>query len=241
MIRRQLLTLLLVIIPCLVMTQTTNGQTFTNNTVTIATSLATSTQLRSQPIFPIPPQVGTITIPPTHGVCGVYFVQAFNATAGDVISGIVRANNAVNLYILHETGFKAWSNRILGGGVCTPARSLLDNENTASYNFTVPIPTDDQYELILHNLSTASIVANLNINRETSALVTMTRYSTITAVSQSSIQTIFQSSLQTSVQAAATTSQSNWVWAALIIIVILAIISYLITKRKRRESSRSKN
>lgn len=236
MIRRKLLlTLLLVIIPCLVTTQTTNGQTFTNSTVRMVTSLATSTQLRSEPIFPIPPQLGKITIPPTHGVCGVYFVQAFNATAGTIVSGSMTADNAVDLYLMTDAGFQTWSNQILGGGTCTPASLVLSKQSTTSYNFTITVPSNGQYELVLNNLSTATVTANLSISKSASpALVTITKYSTLT---QSSTQTM----IPTSTGQAAAPDQSNWVWAVLIIIAILAVIIYLATKRKHNDTTKSKN
>ena len=239
-VRAKLLCLLLVIItPCLVTTQTIDGQTVTNTTVRVVTSLATSTRLRSAPIFPIPPQLGAITIPPTHGVCGVYFIQAFNATAGDIISGDMTADNPVDLYIMAGASFRAWNVRILVGGICTPTNVLLTKQNVTSWGFRVPVLTNGGYVLVLNNLSTLTVNANLSLNKAASApvTVTVTGYSTMPLLTQSGIQTMIQAS---TVQAA-TPTQSNWVWAAAIIIIaILAVVSYLVTKRKQHESTGSK-
>jgi phosphotransferase system glucose/maltose/N-acetylglucosamine-specific IIC component len=58
-----------------------------------------------------------------------------------------------------------------------------------------------------------------------------------------STQSIIQmpSLIQASTVQAVTPTQSNWVWtAAIVIIAILALVSYLVTRRKQHESTGSK-
>jgi hypothetical protein len=161
-------------------------------------------------------------------------VQEFNATAETIVSGRMTADNPVDLYLMTEPGFQAWSNRILAGGICTPGSLVLSKQSTTSYNFSIAVPMKGKYDLVLHNLSTATVTANLSISKATSpVIVTMTKYSTLT---QFSSQTIIPTS---TVQAAAP-SQSNWVWAVLIIIAILIVIAYLVAKRKHTDTTKSK-
>ena len=134
---KTVLALMLLIIPILMIVQSTQGQTV---------------------IFS-----GPVTLPPTHGVCGQYFFEAFTAGAGTVVYGNLTSNHGVNLYLLTDIGFKAWSRQIVAGGICIPSNPVLIQQNATAYNFTATITSGGKYDIVLNNLSHTSVTSTLAV------------------------------------------------------------------------------
>jgi hypothetical protein len=188
-------------------------------------SVVTTTQPQTRTILSAP-----ITIPPTHGVCGIYVVQAFNATTGAVVSGTLTSDNSVDFYLLTDAAFQAWTHQIVAGGVCTPASLILKQQNTTSYNFSTNIPTNGLYEIVVNNLSHSTINAQLKAAIATSApaVVTMILSSTMT---QPAVQTVTQTTVQTVQPAQGMPDTTTLLAVALLILILVAVT--LAIKRKR--------
>ncbi len=201
------------------------------STVTLGTQTLTTVQGGSTPVF-----AGSVTIPGTHGVCGVYFVQAFNGTANAVLSGSVSANSNVDVYLMTAPAFQAWSHQIVAGGNCTPASLVASQKGTMSYNFTVTIPADGVYDLVVNNLATSTVVAQVNANLSASAptMVTMVAYSTVT---QQMVQTLMQTSTAT-MQSTSTGPDPTTLAAIILVIVIIAAVAYFAMKKRGKTAKK---
>ena len=227
---------LLLLVPLLAAAQTVQSQQYATttlttivtgsgvNTVAAGTQVLTTTHGQVSLIFSSP-----VTIPASHGVCGVYFVQGFNATAGEVLIGSVTSNSNVDVYIMTAPAFKSWSHQIVAGGICTPANLVASQLATTSYNFTTTIPSNGVYEIVVNNISHSTVTAQVNANLAASApaLVTAIAYSTVT---QQMVQT--QTSIQT-VQSSGGPDLTTLVVGIITLIVIIAIAYVVLTKRRR--------
>ncbi len=200
------------------------------STVAVGTQVLTTNQGQVVPVF-----VGSVTIPGTHGVCGVYFVQAFNGTANQVLSGSVSAKSNVDVYLMTAPAFQAWSRQIVAGGNCTPASLVASQLDTMLYNYTVTIPANGVYDFVVNNLSTSIVVANVNANLSASApaLVTMAVYSTVT---QQVVQTVMQTSVAT-MQPTSSGPDPTTLAAIALVIVIIAVVAF-VALRKRGKSEK---
>jgi hypothetical protein len=238
---KNIITLLLLIVPLMMTVQTAESQTYSTVTTvitstvtnvelssaTVGSTVATSTQLQPTLIFS-----GTIQIPPTHGVCGEYSVQSFTASPGTMVYGNMTANAGVNFYLLSDAAFQAWSTQVVAGGVCTPSNSLVMQQNVTAYNFSATIASAGKYDIVLHNLSHATVSANLIVNSATvtSIPVTMVLYS---AMTQSSLLTLVQSSVEVqTTQATSSPDILTWLLVVLIV-VIVGVIAYLKLRKPR--------
>lgn len=229
--------LVLLIIPLLTAAKTAEGQSYTTvttvvtenvthnevSTVTVATSTISSAGPQSRLIFS-----GAVTIPATHGVCGQYFVQEFNASAGTLVSGTVTSDTAINFYLLTDASFHAWTHQIVAGGTCTPANPLLITQSVSSYNFSATITSDGKYDMVLNNLSHSAANAELNAisTSSISSLVTLLLYSTLT---QSSVLPMTYTSIQVQAVQPPSDLSSNsptLILGALLAVIIIAIILY---------------
>ena len=207
---------------------------------TIVTTLATSSQVSTVAVGTqtlttnqgqvVPVVAGSHTIPGTHGVCGEYFVQAFNGTANAVLSGSVSATSNVNVYLMTALAFQAWSHQVIAGGTCTPASLVASQLDTMSYNYTVTIPANGVYDLVVNNLSTSTVVTQVNANLSASAptLVTVVAYSTVT---QPMVQTLMQTSVAT-MQPTSNGPDPTTFAAVTLVIVIIAVVAYLGLKKR---------
>jgi len=195
------------------------------NTVTVGTQTLTTNQGQSARIF-----AGPVTIPGTHGVCGVYFVQAFKGIANQVFSGSVIATSSVDIYLMTTPAFQAWSHQIVAGGTCTPASLVASQLATTSYNFTVTIPSDGVYDLVVNNLSHSTVVAQVNTNLSATvpALVTTVAYSTVT---QQMVQTLMQTSVETMQQTSSGSAPTTLVAIGIVTVIIVVVAYVAMTKR----------
>jgi hypothetical protein len=234
---------LILLVPLLSAAQITQSQQYSTttlttlatgsqvNTITIGTQTLTANQAQSTLVF-----AGSVTIPGTHGVCGVYFVQVFNGTANQVFSGSINSTDNVDVYLMTTPAFQAWSRQIVAGGTCTPASLVASQHATTSYNFTVTIPSDGVYDLVVNNLSHSTVVAHVNAILSASAptLVTTVAYSTIT---QQMVQTLMQTSVET-MQPTSIGPNNTTLTTIAIVIVIVAVVAYL-AMTKRRKSGKT--
>jgi hypothetical protein len=234
---KYLITALILLVPLLSAAQIVQSQqysttTITNlatgsqvSTMTLGTQTLTTIQGGSTPVF-----AGAVTIPPTHGVCGIYFVQAFNGTANAVLSGSVSANSNVDVYLMTAAAFQAWSHQVVAGGTCTPANLVASQKATMSYNFTVTIPSDGVYDLVVNNLSHSTVVAQVNANLSASAptQVAEVAYSTVT---QQMVQTVMQTSTETMQPTSSGPDPTTLVAVALVIVIIAAVAYFAMKKR----------
>ena len=115
---------------------------------------------QATPVYVGPP----VVIPASHGDCGVYFYQAFNGTAGEVLTSSVSANSSVNVYVMTATGFDNWQHQVLVGGDCTPSNLLASQINTTNYSLDVKIPATGTYYLVVNNLSYSTVTAKITAN-----------------------------------------------------------------------------
>ena len=142
------------------------------STVTVGMQIITTTSAQVIPVYVGPP----VTIVGTHGVCGEYFVQMFNATAGEVLTGSVSTNGPVNVYLMNAIAYKAWQHQVVAGGTCTPSNPVASQLNTTSYALSVTIPAAGTYDLVVNNLSRSTVTAQITANL-TSAAPTSSRRS----------------------------------------------------------------
>ncbi|MGA3110384.1 MAG: hypothetical protein ABSD99_13210 [Candidatus Bathyarchaeia archaeon] len=234
---KHLITALILLIPLLSAAQVVLSQQYSTTTVT---TLATSSQMSTVTVGTqtlttfqgqaIPVFAGAVTIPGTHGVCGVYFVQAFNGTANAVLSGSVSANSNVDVYLMSAAAFQAWTHQVVAGGNCSPASPVASQKGTMSYNFTVTIPSDGVYDLVVNNLSHSTVVAQVNANLSASAptQVTEVAYSTVT---QQMVQTVMQTSTET-MQPSSSGPDPTTLAAVALVIVIIAAVAYFVMKKR---------
>jgi len=234
---KYLITALILLVPLLSAVQIAQSQQYSTttlttlvtsnqvNTVTAATQALSSNQGQSIPVF-----AGTVTIPGTHGVCGVYFVQAFNGTANQVFSGSITSNSNVDIYLMTSLAFHVWSHQIVAGGTCTPGSLVVSQKATTSYNFTVTIPSDGAYDLVVNNLSHSTIIAQVNANLFASAPATLTAvaYSTVT---QQVVQTLMQTLVST-MQPTSAGPDITTLMAIILVVVIVAAVAYLAKARR---------
>ena len=203
---------------------TTTATSLATSTITVGTQVLTTTQGQSSPILS-----GQVTIPGTHGVCGVYFVQLFNGTAGETLVGSVTASSSVDVYVMTAASYQAWSHQIVAGGVCTPASLVASQRNTTAYSFTPTIPSSGLYDVVVNNLSHLSVNAQVTLTLATSApsLVTTTAFSTVT-------QQFLQTMTQTSTQAASSGGPDlTTALVGILAVVILVAIGFMAMKRRK--------
>lgn len=237
---RFVIILVLLMLPILALSQTVRSQGYitqtvttiiTNtqmSTVTIEGSILTSNSSRLQPIFS-----SSLTLPPTRGACGTYFVQSFNATLGAELSGNLTADNKLDLYVMTDASYEDWSHRVVAGGNCTATNILLGQKGTKSYNFTIQTLNDGLYQIVVNNLSTSTVNAHLNAEILTSAPVTLTMVSYSTST-QPNVQTLTLITLQQSAPQA--TDNSALIFGVIILAIILVIA---LIARKRPAKSQS--
>jgi hypothetical protein len=233
----------LLLVSMLAVTQPVLSQQYTTTTMTTLatgtelTTVAVGTQLittTSGQVFPV--YAGPrVHIAGTHGVCGVYFVQAFNGTAGEVLTGTVSTNSPVNVYLLSAAAFKAWQHLVVAGGTCTPSSPVVIQTNITAYTLSTTIPASGTYDLVVNNLSASTVTAQITANLAAAApaLLTEVAYSTTT---QQMVQTL----METSVQTIQTTSNGPDITLAAIVFAILIIAAgaYL-TKTKRSKTAKN--
>ncbi len=241
---RQFAITLLLLLPLLMFgSQLVNGQQYTTmtntvtnvqtSTVAIGTQTVTTMTAQPRPIFSAP-----ITIPPSHGVCGVYFVQPFNATSGDILSGTLTMDNKADLYVMADKSFQAWSHQVVAGGTCAPPNPLILQQGETSYNFSTTIPSNGVYELVVNNLSHSTVNTQLNADLTTPTITaaTITAYSTIT---QQVIQTMLQTSVQNEQTGSGAPSNTVAILIGVLLLAAIAVIAYLV-RTKRRNSTGNK-
>lgn len=229
--------LLLLTVPLLATSRMVGGQVYTTQTVTtpvtntqtlpmtVGTSVMTSTVPLSQVIF------RSFTLPPSHGVCGIYFEQPFNATTEEIVSGTLNASSKVDLYIMTDAAYQSWkANQIGVGGNCTP-RKLLLSQNATSYNFTTPVPSNGQYYVVVNNLSHSTVNAQLTISLTTNALTMFTTvmYSTLTLPN---VQTLTLINLSTAQSQGSSSDSLTLTFLAIIICAAVGAIAYKVKRRK---------
>jgi hypothetical protein len=209
-------------------TLVTNSQA---STVTVGTQVMTTTAGQSTPVFS-----GTVTVPGTHGVCGIYFVQAFNGTTGQILIGSVTASSAVDVYLMTSAAFQAWSHQIVAGGNCTPPSLVASQKGITSYNFTATLPSNGAYDLIVNNLSHSTVTAQVNANLAGSApsLVTMVAYSTLT---QQMVQTMMQTSTQT-MQSTSGAPLDVTTLAVVVLVVVIVVAVAFLARAKRGKTGK---
>jgi hypothetical protein len=225
---------LLLIAVVLAASQTVRSQEFATTTITslltasqvstvpVGTQVLTTTTGQITPVFSAP-----VTIPGTHGVCGVFFVHAFNGTAGQGLVGSVTASSSVDVYVMTAAVFQAWSHQVVAGGNCTPSSLVATQKNTTAYDFTTLIPFTGTYDLVVNNLSESVVTAQVNANLTSSAPspATVVAYSTMT---QQMIQTLMQTSVQTQTQQPTSSGPDMTTLAGIIIaIIVIAAAAYL--------------
>jgi hypothetical protein len=238
------ITLLLFLVPLLTVAQTVQSQQYATTTITtlvtniqsstvaIGTMTATTMLAQSSAIFSAP-----VLLPGTHGVCGVYFVQALNASEGEVVFGTVTSNNNVDLYLMTASVFQAWNHQVVAGGTCTPSSLIISQLDTTAYNFTATIPSNGVYDIVLNNLSHSSVTAKLTVDISTSAPLTMT-----TAMYSTMNQQVIETEMQTSVQTVQSTSGGQMdmgtLGAVVLVIVIIAAIALAVGMKRRSTATK---
>jgi len=127
----------------------------------ILLTIAVFPVVQGQAVYVGPP----VTLSKSHGACGIYTYQAFNATAGQLFTSSVSANNSLNIYLMNATQYTVWQHQIFSGGICTPPESIANQVNVTSDVLNAKIPATGIYYLILSNLlsstATAKVTANL--------------------------------------------------------------------------------
>ena len=196
------------------------------SSVAAGTLTLTTSQGQSSSIFSAP-----VTIPGTHGVCGIYFQQPFNATAGDTLTGTLNSSSKVDFYVMTQAIFQAWSHQIVAGGNCTPSSLISSQRGTSSYNFTATIPSTGMYQLVVNNLSESTVTVQLSASISTiaPAVVTTTMYST---TMQEYVQTIMQTSTET-MQATSGSVDYTLPIAVGVLIVILVAVAFVVRAKRR--------
>jgi len=202
------------------------------STEAVGTQVVTTTAGQTTPVF-----TGPVTIPGTHGVCGIYFVQAFNGTAGEVFVGSVNASSAVDVYVMTGAVFQSWEHQVVAGGNCTPSSLVANQKSTTAAALTAPLPASGTYDLVVNNLSETTVTAQINANLATSAPTPATSviYSTVT---QQMVQTLMQTSLQTLQTSMSGSGGLDMTTLAgvVVVIIIIAAVAYLAkTKRGKPE------
>jgi hypothetical protein len=197
------------------------------STVAVGTETLTTAQGQSSSILSAP-----VTIPGTHGVCGIYFQQPFNATSGDTLTGTLTASSKVDFYVMTQVIFQAWSHQIVAGGNCTPSSLILSQLGTTSYNFTTTIPATGLYQIVVNNLSETIVTAHLSASLSTTApaLVTTTMYST---TMQEYVQTIMQNSTGTIQSSSGSPDETIPIVIGVVIILILVAVGYVMMAKRR--------
>ena len=206
-------------------TQTTTTVVSNSQPVTVTEeSVLVTNSSQAQSIFSSP-----LTLPPTHGVCGTYFVQPFNATLGSEFWVNVTATSKVDFYVMTDSVYQDWTHKIVAGGNCTPATVLLIQKGTTAYNATVSITNSGLYQIVLNNLSGSSVNAHLtaSLSMPAQATVTRTIYSTST---EPNVQTLTLITLQQQVPSQGN-DYSSMIFGVVIVVIIIAIT--VIVKAKR--------
>jgi len=235
----------LLLVSLLVATQTVQSQQYTTttlttlvtsneiSTLTVGTQVMTTTSGQAIPVY----VGGPVTILGTHGVCGEYFEQAFNGTAGEVLTGSVSANSTVNVYVMTSTAFTAWQHQVVAGGTCTPPSPVSSQIGGTSYTLSTTIPAPGAYELVVHNLSESTVTVQITANLTTTAPspVTIVIYSTVT---QQMVQTLNQTSIQTLQPTASSGPDTTTLAAVIGAIIIIAAAAYV--AKTRRSSAEKK-
>jgi hypothetical protein len=220
-----LVVLVLFMVPLLTAGRTVDGQAYNTQTITtevtnpeattmtVGTSVETSTALQAHVIFSSP-----FTLPPTHGVCGIYFDEPFNASVEEIISGTLTVSSKVDFYIMTAAAYQAWSHQFVAGGNCTPGKLVLGQKGTLSYNFTTTIPMSGLYEIVVDNLSTSTVNGRLTADLTANSL-TMTTTVVYSTLTQPIVQTLTLITMGT-VQGTPVDTSTPLIAAAIIVIII---------------------
>ena len=156
-------------------------------------------------------------------------MQPFNGTTGVELSGNLTSNNKVNFYVMTNAAYKAWSHQVIAGGNCTPTSLVLSQKATTRYNFTIQIPSNGSYQIVLNNLSTSTVIAHLTANLTTSTPVTMTMttYSTST---QANVQNLTLINME---QPPSQGSNNSTLTIGTLVIIMIIIVVALVARAKR--------
>jgi hypothetical protein len=241
---KYIITGFLVLVSLLAATQTVQSQQYATTTLTtlltsnqvstatVGTQVMTTTSGQLSPVYVGP----NVTIPGTHGVCGEYFNQPFNATAGEVLTGTVTASNPVNVYLMTSPAFQAWQHQVVAGGTCTPSGSVASQTSITSYALGTPIPATGNYELVVNNLSESSVTVQITANLASASpsLVTVVAYSTVT---QPMVQTLMQTSVQT-LQTTSSGPDMTTVAAVIFAIIVIAAAAYVAKTRQSKSQKK---
>ena len=204
------------------------------STVAVGTEVMTATTGQVRPVYVGP----NVTIAGTHGVCGEYFVEAFNGTTGEVLTGSVSANSVVNVYVVTATVFQAWQHQVVAGGTCTPSSSVVSETGMKAYSLSATIPANGGYDLIVHNLSESTVTAQIVANLASAAprLVTVVQYSTAT---QTVVQTMAETSVQT-LQASSSSSGADMTTLGAVIglIIVITVVGFLVKTRMSKRAGK---
>jgi hypothetical protein len=226
---------LLLLVSFLTAFQTVQSQQYATTTITGLTTQTLTTSGPMTPVYVGPP----VTILGTHGVCGEYFEQAFNGTAGEILTGSVSAKTAVNVYVMTSTAFQAWQHQVVAGGTCTPSNPVAIQTNTTSYTLSTVIPASGTYDLVVNNLSESTVTVGITANLASAApsLVTATGVVFSTAT-QTLAQTISPTTPQTTQTGTSGGGPDMTTLGAVIFaIIIIAAAAYLAkTGRKKTQS-----
>ena len=237
---RFFVTLVLVLLPVLSLSRSAAGQTFVTSTVTtlvtnsqsstitVQPSIATSTTPQSLPIFS-----ASITLQPSRGGCGEYFVQPFNATAGEDLSGTLSSDGEVDFYVMATADFQTWNHQAAVGGKCLSPTAMLSEHGTTFFNFTSKIAHDGSYQIIVNNVSNSTVTAYLMAELVTAIPVPVTNvvYSTLT---QSTVQTL---TLITLLGLPEESSSQNSIFLTSVIGLCVVVILIAFFARARRSRS----
>ena len=144
------------------------------------------------------------------------------------------SDSKVDVYLMTDTAFQAWSHQVVAGGTCTPGSLVLSQLATTSYNFTTTIPSNGLYQLVIDNLSHSTVNAKLTAGLTVAApaMVTTTVYSTMT---QEIVQTIMQTPTQNT---GSPTPGNTPLFAVALIVVILAVLVYAAKKKRPHAPSK---
>jgi hypothetical protein len=202
------------------------------STATVGTQVMTTTSGQLNPVYVGP----NVTIAGTHGVCGEYFNQAFNATAGQVLTGTISANSTISIYLMTASAFQAWQHQVVAGGTCAPSGPIASQTGVTTYALGATIPATGNYELVVNNLSESGVKVQItaNLASVSPSLVTAVAYSTVT---QPVVQTVMQTSVQT-LQTTSSAPDMTTVAAVIFAIIVIAAAAYVAKTRQSKSQKK---
>jgi len=257
MIRPRLIVLLLLfsVLPLMAITDQALGQSYTTITrlATITTQMAytqaesvtagsvvtTSTQQLSEAVYSGSVSIGA---PSTLMFCGEYLPLNFTAVAGQSLNVSLTSDNKVDVYLMNDQEYKAYTQR---GGVdedCKPLTSpIIDKEDLTNTNFGLNIATSGTYYLILINLSRNSGV-NMNVSVSLSSVSTATlNLQLFSATSTTVIEELTQTSTfvqEQTIQSGGFSTGSNLpLLVGIIIVIVAGVVGYVVFHGRKKISS----